>query len=366
VTGFMRDGDDPAGRGPADSRQVAVDPDDYGIQAAGPWQRWRRSRPSWGGLLVLLAGSEMLLSERAPLPVVIHVGMQGLTGYLVPAVLLLCGLLVLFSPAQRTFYSILAVLLSLGSWVTSNLGGFFVGMALGVVGGSLAFAWTRINVIEPEAYPELTPAQEPAAGLDAILSSPDESSPVAEEPATRERSADEDTKPIRDEPPLPQKPAIRDRPPLPDEPPIRIDVPIADEPPIRIDVPSPDEPQMRQDAEAVEHQTGDDKAGDQAVSRPDRPAPDQTAPDQRPPGSGGAAKRVWPAGPLGLALLAAVAHPANVPGASGHFGSAASLPASASASARPALRHIPTLALSPSLDPGPSDADSPRADGLHA
>ncbi|MER7580171.1 DUF6114 domain-containing protein [Kitasatospora sp. NPDC097691] len=110
--------------------------------AARPAKRdWRGRRPFWGGLLVLLGGAEILFTLRAPLPVVLHIGMQGLAGYLVPAVMVLCGLLILFNPAQRLFYSILAVLASLGSWITSNLGGFLIGMLLGVVGACLTFGW---------------------------------------------------------------------------------------------------------------------------------------------------------------------------------------------------------------------------------
>jgi len=106
------------------------------------WRHWRRSRPFWGGLLITLGGAEILLTERVPLRVMLHIGSQGIAGYLLPVVMILCGLLLWFNPQQRLFYSILAVLLSLGTWVTSNLGGFVVGMLLGVVGGSLAFGWS--------------------------------------------------------------------------------------------------------------------------------------------------------------------------------------------------------------------------------
>ncbi|WP_035850736.1 DUF6114 domain-containing protein [Kitasatospora azatica] len=105
------------------------------------FKKWRGARPFWGGTLVTLAGAEILFTEKAPLPVVLHIGMQGLAGYLVPAVLVLCGLLLLFSPAQRLFYSILAVLLTLASWLTSNLGGFLFGLLLGLVGSCLSFGW---------------------------------------------------------------------------------------------------------------------------------------------------------------------------------------------------------------------------------
>jgi hypothetical protein len=103
--------------------------------------RWRRSRPFWSGLLIVLGGTEILVSERAPVRVILHLGVQGIAGYLLPIVVILCGLLLWFNPQQRLFYSILAVIVTLGTWVTSNLGGFFIGLILGVVGGSLAFGW---------------------------------------------------------------------------------------------------------------------------------------------------------------------------------------------------------------------------------
>jgi hypothetical protein len=139
-------------------------------QARLAWRRWRHTRPFWGGLLIIFAGAEMLLSEQAPLPVIVHIGVQGLAGYLVPIVLVLCGLLIWLSPLQQTFYSVLAVLLALGSWITSNLGGFFVGLLLGVIGGALAYAWSRDEGPPPPVHirwrrPRITPSE----GLSLIL-----------------------------------------------------------------------------------------------------------------------------------------------------------------------------------------------------
>ena len=133
---------------------------------------WRRTRPFWGGLLVSAGGCEIVLSEHGPLDVVIHVGMQGLAGYLVPVMLLLCGILLWFTPAQRPFYSLLAIVLSLGSWLTSNLGGFFLGMALGLVGGTLAFAWST-SADEPIQWPRTYPQiLQPSAVLGLMLRQP--------------------------------------------------------------------------------------------------------------------------------------------------------------------------------------------------
>ncbi|MGW0291304.1 DUF6114 domain-containing protein [Streptomyces tuirus] len=105
------------------------------------FRQWRAARPFWGGLLLALGGVEVLLTLKASLDVIVHVGMQGLAGYLLPVVMLLCGVLVLFNPAQRLFYSVIGVLVSLGTWLTSNLGGFFIGLLLGVTGSCLAFGW---------------------------------------------------------------------------------------------------------------------------------------------------------------------------------------------------------------------------------
>jgi len=219
VTRSLDDADDiPAGeRGAGDEPVNGVDQD-----AFGAWYKWRHNRPFWGGLLVLLGGGEILLSERAPIPVVIHVGMQGLAGYLIPVVLLLCGLLLWFTPEQRTFYSIVAVLLSLVSWVTSNLGGFFVGMALGLVGGSLSFAWVRGNSAPagqrqgprrrgPPAGQRGGPRRpEPSGGgLDLILGGPRKSSRPVRAPGRRQRArpASGGTAPVGDDPRRPAPPA---------------------------------------------------------------------------------------------------------------------------------------------------------------
>jgi hypothetical protein len=142
-------------------------------RAARSWRQWRYTRPFWGGLLVLVAGLEILLSERGPLPIIVHIGLQGIAGYIIPAVIVLLGVLLLFNPAQRTFYSLLAVLLALSSWITSNLGGFFVGMLLGVVGGSLAFAWRLRDGLEEPSRRRSPPPQHPSSvGLALVPGEP--------------------------------------------------------------------------------------------------------------------------------------------------------------------------------------------------
>jgi hypothetical protein len=76
-------------------------------------------------------------------------GPQSFLGWLIPLALLLCGLLLWFSPAQRAFYGILGAAISVSALIGLNLGGFFIGMLLGIVGGALGFSWTPQEPLEP-------------------------------------------------------------------------------------------------------------------------------------------------------------------------------------------------------------------------
>ncbi len=121
---------------------------------------WRKTRPFWGGLLLLLAGSELLLIPLSGILVhgqvklVVYIGIGGVFGLLIGALMIASGLLLWFSPAHRTFYAIAGVLLAVLSFITSNLGGFFVGMLLGITGGSLAFGWTPAPSMEEPRHDE--------------------------------------------------------------------------------------------------------------------------------------------------------------------------------------------------------------------
>ena len=159
-------------------------------RAASAWQAfraWRRSRPFWGGLLLLLAGIELiaipLLSVLAhgSVKVVIYIGVGGVFGVLIGGLLVACGLLIWFHPVQRVFYAIAGVLLAVASFVATNLGGFFFGMLLGVTGASLSFGWTP-GPSRPAGQHRPRPrrAGPPSEGLGLVLDT---------EPA-RERAAD--------------------------------------------------------------------------------------------------------------------------------------------------------------------------------
>lgn len=144
---------------------------------------WRRSRPFWGALFSIIGGLWILLVEIAPFRVVVHIGPVGLIGYAVPILMVLCGILLWFAPHPRAFYASLILLLSLGSWVTSNLGGFIIGMILGLVGGSLALTWTdapkTAKAPKPavDDEPEAVARPDGEAGVHRALDEPDAASP---------------------------------------------------------------------------------------------------------------------------------------------------------------------------------------------
>ncbi|MFJ6199841.1 DUF6114 domain-containing protein [Micromonospora sp. NPDC092111] len=107
------------------------------------FRRWRGSRPFWGGLFTVLAGVEMFASTRMTLNgLSFQSGATGLYSLLIPIILLTCGLLLWLSPGQRLFYSIVAAVTTIYSLMGLNLGGFFLGLLLGLVGSALGFAWT--------------------------------------------------------------------------------------------------------------------------------------------------------------------------------------------------------------------------------
>ncbi|MFI7603507.1 DUF6114 domain-containing protein [Micromonospora sp. NPDC049366] len=144
--------------------------------AARAWRgfrRWRRSRPFWGGLVIALAGVEMFASTRMTLNgLSFSSGATGLQALLIPSILVTCGLLLWFTPAQRLFYSVVAAVTSVYSLIGLNLGGFFLGLLLGVVGSALAFAWTPLT--RPAPATPATTETEPAGAESAGAAAPPE------------------------------------------------------------------------------------------------------------------------------------------------------------------------------------------------
>jgi hypothetical protein len=132
------------------------------------FRAWRHSRPFTGGLLVLLAGLELVLIPlmgdlgHGAIKLVIYIGIGGVFGVLIGLLLIAAGITLWVNPVHRVFYGIASIVLGIVSFPASNLGGFFIGMLLAIVGGSIGFAWTPV---EPEPAATASPANNrPANG----------------------------------------------------------------------------------------------------------------------------------------------------------------------------------------------------------
>ncbi|WP_419817533.1 DUF6114 domain-containing protein [Glaciibacter flavus] len=110
--------------------------------APSRFDTWMVSRPLIGGILVVLAGIEMFFSTQLDLGNLhIQVGIEGMQATILPITLVVLGVLAIVSPSQRLFYGILTLVVAIYSLVAVNLGGFLVGMLLGVVGGIVVVTW---------------------------------------------------------------------------------------------------------------------------------------------------------------------------------------------------------------------------------
>ncbi|MEU5128908.1 DUF6114 domain-containing protein [Streptomyces mobaraensis] len=112
----------------------------------GPARRrfrsWRRTRPFWAGTLLVLGGTELLVVPLSPVTVLVSLGLGGLAALGIGLALIAAGLFLWFLPSARHYVSVNALILSVLSFAATNLGGFLVGMALGIAGSAMGFGWT--------------------------------------------------------------------------------------------------------------------------------------------------------------------------------------------------------------------------------
>ncbi|MGV9884212.1 DUF6114 domain-containing protein [Streptomyces sp. NPDC003006] len=107
-------------------------------------RRWRRTRPFWGGLLLILGGAELLLVPLSPLTVLVSLGLGGIAALGIGIALVVAGLFLWFLPHTHHYVSLNALILSVLSFAATNLGGFLVGMLLGIAGSAMGFGWTPV------------------------------------------------------------------------------------------------------------------------------------------------------------------------------------------------------------------------------
>jgi hypothetical protein len=105
------------------------------------FRHWRKGRPFPAGLMIILAGVELWLAPLSSIGTIIHEGIGGISAFFIGALMAMFGLAIWFAPAYRSFAGIASILLGLVALPATNLGGFFLGTLLALIGGALAVSW---------------------------------------------------------------------------------------------------------------------------------------------------------------------------------------------------------------------------------
>ncbi|MFE8942782.1 DUF6114 domain-containing protein [Streptomyces sp. NPDC007856] len=116
---------------------------------------WRGERPFWAGLFTSTAGLPILYWPYANLDLAgIPLAMSTTSGagaLIIGVLLIALGLTLWYQPHLRLFAGIATLLLALVSFPVANLGGLFLGLISGLIGGSLACSWTPVATEPPTA-----------------------------------------------------------------------------------------------------------------------------------------------------------------------------------------------------------------------
>lgn len=106
------------------------------------FRHYRRTRPFWGAIILGFGGyfiAQPLLGGS--MAFYAAVGVRGMVPVLLGGAMVVAAAVCLLLPAQRHFPSIIATMLAVASLPLANLGGWIIGMVLGIVGAGLCFAW---------------------------------------------------------------------------------------------------------------------------------------------------------------------------------------------------------------------------------
>jgi hypothetical protein len=128
-----------------------VDQDPWYRRARTTFRDWRRTRPFWAGVLCLLGGALMAYGPLSVFRYVLVAGTVIWAGVLIGLLVCAMGLFFWLAPQFRQLVGILAAVFSVVSLITSNFGGFIIGMLLGSFGGAMGFAWTPLQAPGPGA-----------------------------------------------------------------------------------------------------------------------------------------------------------------------------------------------------------------------
>ena len=129
--------------------QARPEPESGFSKARLAFRNWRRSRPFWGGLLVLLAGLPILYFPYNNLTIgtlsIRLATSAGAASLVIGLLMIALGISVWFQPHIRVFAGIATLVLTLVSIPMSNLGGFGLGLIPGLLGGTLLCSWAPLK-----------------------------------------------------------------------------------------------------------------------------------------------------------------------------------------------------------------------------
>jgi hypothetical protein len=105
--------------------------------------RFLKTRPTIGCVLLALGGYFVLKPViGSTFQFLSYLGVGGAQVYILGGGMVAAAFVAFFVPAQRHFPALMAMAFSITSLPLANLGGWLIGMVLGIVGSGLIFAWT--------------------------------------------------------------------------------------------------------------------------------------------------------------------------------------------------------------------------------
>ncbi|WP_336000911.1 DUF6114 domain-containing protein [Halorientalis halophila] len=111
----------------------------------GRFGEWKQGRPFTGALLLMIGG---IVIGWVPIQFATELAIIGgsftVIGLVFAAMVFLTGAFVMARPELSTIFGVIGIALSILSLIGA-LGGMFVGMIIGIVGGNLCVAWQNPN-----------------------------------------------------------------------------------------------------------------------------------------------------------------------------------------------------------------------------
>jgi hypothetical protein len=113
------------------------------------------SRPTAGCVLLAFGGYFVLRPVvGSSFQFLAYLGVGGAQIYILGGGMVAAALVAFFQPAQRHFPALMALAFSIASLPLANLGGWLIGMVLGIAGSGMIFAWSPYSEAQLARFDE--------------------------------------------------------------------------------------------------------------------------------------------------------------------------------------------------------------------